>query len=288
LDMRFEYLQPLTINETLDILADYNGRARLLAGGTDLMTQIDAGLKRPEYVVDIEGIPELNSIQYSEERGLRIGPTMTIRSVEMHPLIREKYPTLAFAAGRIGSVAIRNVGTIGGNVCTASPSADSVPFMMGMSGEVDLVKKSGRRTVPLVALFTGPGQTVMEPDEMLVEIRLPAPDPLMRSAYIKHSIRGSVDISIVSVAVVGLFQGQDCREVSVVIGSAAPTIFRAEKTESLLRGQTLSRERIQQAAQQAAREARPITDARGSSEYRKAMVAVLTERAIEQALGSQG
>ena len=280
--MRFDYLQPSTVDECVGLLAKHGKNAKIIAGGTDLMLKARARMISPEYVIDITGIPSLCQIADDGEGGLRIGAASTVRDVSVSAAVVEKFPLLATAAGLIGSVGIRNVATIGGNVCNASPSAECSPALLCLSATARIVGPKGERVVPLSEFFVGPGVSVLEPEELLVDIHVPASKPGTRGVYLKNSPRGSIDLAIVSVATVGTFAQEDgaCKEIRVALGAVAATPIRAENAEKILRGKVLDDSLIASAAQAAADEARPITDVRASAEYRKEMVRVFTQRAL--------
>ena len=280
--MRFNYLEPKTIEESVSLLSKYNGRAKVMAGGTDLLVQIRDKVIQPEYVVDIEYIPGLDYINYAEKQGLRIGALTTIRTIERSEKIRQIYPVVSQAAGLLGSVAIRNVATIGGNLCNAAPSADTAPALIGLSAKVKVTGSSGERVVSLEDFCTGPGCTICNAGELLVEVQVPVPPAGTKGVYLKHS-RTAVDLAVVGVAViVVLGAGGVCHDAKVVLGAVAPTPIRAKQAEGVLMGRKVEAALIEEAAEVASMEARPLTDVRASAEYRREMVKVLTRRALEQ------
>jgi len=280
--MRFNYLEPATIEEAVALLGKYDGKAKVIAGGTDLLVQIRNKAIKPEYVVDIGYISGLDYINYDEKQGLRIGALTTIRAIEKSDKLRQVYPVISRAAGLLGSVAIRNVATIGGNLCNAAPSADTAPALIGLSAKARIAGSGGERLVSLEDFFTGPGETVLKAGEMLLEIQVPVPPPDTKGVYLKHG-RSAVDLATVGVAVImALESGGVCRDVKIVLGAVAPTPMRAKKAEEVLRGKKVESALIKEAAQVASGEAQPITDVRASAEYRREMVKVFTRRAIEQ------
>ena len=280
--MRFNYLEPATIKEAVSLLSKYDGKARAIAGGTDLLVQIRGKTIKPEYVVDIGYIPGLDYINYDEKQGLSIGALATIRAIEKSDKLCRIYPVISQAAGLLGSVAIRNVATIGGNLCNAAPSADTAPPLIGLSARARIIGPGGERLVSLEDFFTGPGETVLKAGELLLEIQVPVPPPGTRGVYLKHG-RSAVDLATVGVAVVmALESGGVCRDVKIVLGAVAPTPMRAKKAEEVLRGKKVEPALVEEAAQVASGEAQPITDVRASAEYRKEMVKVFTRRAIGQ------
>ncbi len=240
----------------------------------------------PEGIIDITGIPGLNSIDYDKNKGLRIGALCTHDEIENSQLVRDKYALLAQAVQTVGSVQIRCLGTIGGNLCNASPSADSAPALIGLGSKVKIFGPSGERTLPLDDFFKGPGQTALKADEILTEIVVPNLPPRSGGVYLKLGRRKAFDLAIVSVAaVVSLASGgKTCSEIRIVLGGVAPTPLRAKQAEDFFRGKVINQANIEEAGKIAAGETRPISDVRSSAEYRKTVAEVLTRRAIQQAL----
>lgn len=284
--MRFDYLQPKTVEEAISLLSKFDGKAKVIAGGTDLLVQIRNKAIKSERVVDIGSIPGLDYINYDEKRGLSIGALTTIRTLETSSEIQRRYPVICRAASQLGSVAIRNMATIGGNLCNAAPSAENAPALIGLSATCKIVGPGGQRVVPLEEFFIGPGSTVLKKGELLIEIQVPVPLPHTRGAYLKHGIRGTIELAIVGVATILTLapKARVCRDIRVVLGAVAPIPMRARKAEKVLRGKKIDEALMNEAAEAASREARPITDVRATAEYRREMVGVFTRRAIREAL----
>jgi len=282
---RFEYLEARTVPEAISLAGQYEG-TRLVAGATDVLVRWRQGLWQPRYVLNIKRIPGLDGVSYSPETGLSLGTLVTVRTLERHPLIRQHYPALTQAATAFAGVQIRHLATVGGNVCNASPSGDTLPALLAYGTECRLVGPAGERLVPLESFFLGPGQTALQPAELLVELRLPPAPPHTGALYIKHSPRSAMDISTVGVATVVSLDSQEgvCLDVRIALGAVAPTVVRARSAEALLRGQRLEAERIQQAARAAMEEARPIDDIRGTAHHRRAIVESLTRRTLDYAM----
>ncbi len=283
--MKFDYLEPETIEETLAMLARYHGASKIIAGGTDLILQIRNKAIHPEYVIDITRIPGLAGMTFDDQQGLRLGALTTIRALERSFEIQKKYPIISQAAGQLGSVAIRNVATLGGNLCNALPSAETAQVLVALSAQAKTIGPGGERILPLEDFFIGVGKTLLNPDELLLEISVPRMEPHTAGTYIKHSARGAIDLAIVNITVV-MTMDQDekiCRDAKIVLGAVAPTPLRARKAETVLKGQKIDGALIERAAQVASEEARPRNASiRGSSEYKKEMVKVLTGRAIKK------
>ncbi len=288
---RFEYLEARTLRQAVRMLQQHGQQARIVAGSTDFLVRWRAGFWHPDYVVNIQHVPGLSRVAYSARNGLRLGALVTIQTLEQHPAIRRHYPALAAAAASFAGVQVRNLATVGGNICNASPSGDTLPALLVYGAECRLSGPDGSRQVPLDELFTGPGQTVLAQDEVLTEITLPPPPRNTGSLYIKHSPRGAMDIATVGVASAVSVDGSGvCTDASIALGAVAPTPLRARGAEDMLRGRTLGPELLQAAAEQAMSQASPIDDVRGTASYRREMVGVLTrrtlERAAEAAMGS--
>jgi carbon-monoxide dehydrogenase medium subunit len=273
---RFEYFEPATLGEAAELISSAN--AQVLAGGTDLLVEIKEQLRRVDRVVNIKKIPGIAGLSYDARAGLRIGALATAREVELSPIVLEKYPNLAQAARELGSIQVRNRATIVGNVCRASPSADTLPPLIADGALVKLHGASGVRELPLEQFFAGPGKTVLRPDELVTELVVPAPPPRTGKVYIKHGRRKAMELATVGVAVTLTLNG----DIRIVLGAVAPTPIRAKNAEEVLRWK-FSDELFERAARTAADEARPISNVRASAEYRRDMVRVLTRRALERA-----
>ncbi len=283
--MRFEYLQPGTLKEALALLDQHGKDARILAGGTDLMLKMEAKALKPKYVIDISGIVELSYIKPDSDKGLKIGSLTTINDIAKSEIVKKQFPLLAQSASLLGSVAIRNVATIGGNICNAAPSAENAPSLLCLQAKVKIVGPKGERVVPLEEFFTGPGATVLAPNEILVEFQIPAAKANARGVYLKHSHRGSIDLSTVGAAVVACFDSKkQCEDIRIALGAVAATPIRAKKAEGVLKGKVIDEQTIEAAANAAGEDARPIADVRASKEYRTDMVIAYTRRALQMVM----
>jgi carbon-monoxide dehydrogenase medium subunit len=282
---RFEYLEAHTLPEAIALLGQDEG-TRIVAGATDFLVRWRQGLWKPRSVLNIHRIPGLDGVSYSPSTGLRLGTLVTIRMLERHPLIQAHYPALSQAATTFAGVQIRNLATVGGNICNASPAGDTLPALIAYGAECHLRGPEGERRVPLESFLVGPGRTVLQPAELLVELRLPPLPPHTGALYIKHSPRSAMDISAVGVASVVTFEDGDgvCREVRIALGAVGPTVLRARSAEALLRGQRPDAALIQQAARAAMEDARPIDDIRGPARHRRAIVEALTGRTLRSAI----
>ena len=282
--MYFTYLEPGTIEEAISLLTKYGRKAKVIAGGTDLLVQIRDKVIKPEYLVDIEHIPGLDYIKYDEKQGVSIGALTTIRTLERSNELQRIYPVISQAARQMASMAIRNVGTVGGNLCNAAPSADTAPSLIGLEAKAKLIGPDGERMIALEDFFTGPGQTVLKTGELLVEVQVPPMPTCSKGVYLKHSIRGSIDLAIVGVAAILTMDDGQCQDAKIVLGAVAPIPMRAAEAEKVLRGEKIGDALIEEASQAAWNQCRPITDVRASAEYRREMVRVFIRRALKEAV----
>ncbi len=279
----FEYFAPRTLTEAIETLARYNGQARVLAGGTNLVLNLKEGKESPRAVVNVKRIPELRGLAFNSH--LTLGALTTVEDIHRSPVIVEHFPALAYAASTMASVQIRNLATVGGNLCNAAPSADLAPILIAFDAVARIAGPRGERRVPLEVFFTGPGTTVLSPGELLVAVEIP---PWGGPAwYLKHATRTWMDIAVVGVACALRMDGGVCAEARVVLGAVAPTPLRVRRAERELVGETLTPQRIDRAAKIAAGESKPIDDVRGSAWYRRQMVEVLTRRGLMQLITDQ-
>ena len=280
---RFEYFAPESLEEARQLLREKGDGAHLLAGGTDLLVKMNHGLLKPKSVIALKHIKGLDGIRFEPREGLKIGSTALLATVASHPDVLKHYPAVAAAARETANVQIRNMGTVAGNLCNAAPSADNAPTLLALNAEVVIGGLEGERRLPLEDFFKGPGQTALEPGEILTAIVAPPPVPHSGVSYQHISARGKVDISAVCVGVMVLMDQEICQEARIFLGAVGPTPLRAEKAEEAIRGQAMTEERIEKAGSLASDASRPITDVRSSMEYRKQMTAVLTRRALREA-----
>jgi carbon-monoxide dehydrogenase medium subunit len=284
---KFNYLAPTTLDEALSLLAQYKSKARVIAGGTDLVPKLKRReVKAPEYVIDLKGIPGLDKIR-QDTGGLSLGALVTIGVVESSPLIQQKFAILAQAAQSMASPQVRNRGTIAGNICNAVPSADSAPALLTLGARLKLISRKGERTINIEDFFTGPNRTALTDEEILLEIKIPDMPPKSKGVYLKLSPRRAMDLAIVGAAVVVVPEDGICKDIRIALGAVAPTPLRTMKAETVLKGQKFNDNLIEKAAKAAAAETSPIDDHRASAEYRRDMIEVLVKRAIKQAIGSR-
>jgi len=274
---RYDYHRPRSLEEASRLGLSLQG-ARFIAGGTDLLVRIRAGNTRPEALVSLRGIEGLAGIEIGPQT--RIGATTLIADIASHPGLRESFPVLCEAAGRLGSEQIRNAATIGGNLCNASPCADTAPALLVLDARVRLWSVDAVREVPLVEFFTGPGQTCMKAGELLHSILLQAPTTSARSIFFKKG-RVAMDLATASVAGWMHMDADRCVQARFAAGSVAPLPLRLTRVEELLRGAQVTPERIAEARRLAEQDVKPITDLRSSADYRRQIVGVYVQRAIE-------
>jgi CO/xanthine dehydrogenase FAD-binding subunit len=279
---------PESVDECVGVLAEHGPDARVVAGGTDLLPGMKNGALKPAWVVDLGGVAELKVLEVDSNGELRLGAAVNARTVELAPAIRASYPALAESAALVGSVQIRNLATLGGNVCNATPSADTAPPLVALDAVAVIAGPKGRRQVPLADFFVGVRQTVLEPDELLVEFVIPAPrgqnGAQSGGNYRRHTPRRELDIAVVGVASQLTLEGGRCTKARIVLGAVAPIPVRASAAEDSLVGQAVTPEAIERAAELALEAARPISDQRGSADYRRHLVRVLTRRTLTTAL----
>ncbi len=277
----FEYLAPATLDEAIALLTRFKGT--VYAGGTDLLVQMKEHIRQPSHLIDIKKILGLDELTYDAQDGLRIGALTTTRALETSVLVKQHYASLSQAVTHFASIQVRHRATLVGNVCRASPSADSLPPLIADGAALALRGPGGTRIVAVEDFCTGPGKTVLTADEMVTCVHVPPPPQRTGKAYIKLGRRVEMELATAGVAVTLTLHGSTCREVRIALAAVAPTPIRARHAEALLRGQTVNAGLIAAAALKASEEARPIGDVRGSADYRRQMVVVLTRRALEQA-----
>lgn len=277
-----QYHSVSSLQEALVLLSEHNEAARVIAGGTDILIEIEQG-KRPDVrvLIDITRVPQLDSIRIHGDR-IHLGPLVNHNHIGGSELIRQRALPLAQASWEIGAPQIRNRATVAGNVITASPANDTITPLLAFDADVTLSSARGERTLPLREFYTGLRKTVMEPDELLTDISFSAMTSDERGIFLKLGLRRAQAISVVNVAVVLDLDGDTVRRAAVAVGSVAPTVIRLEEVEQMLLGQRLSDDVINSASQLASSIPHPIDDVRGTAVYRTDMVRVLTRRALHR------
>jgi len=289
----FQYLTPRTIDEAISLMESHGERARYIAGGTDVLVKIKEKKVLPDFLISLRHIPDLAYIRHEDARGiLRIGSMTTHRMLQKSALIRGKYPILSDAVDNIGSVQIRNVATIGGNIVNAVPSADGAIPLITLGAKVRMRGPKGEREMELVDFFIGPGQTLLEHGEIVLEFVVPKLSPLTGMAYCKHTRRAAMELPILGVAMLLSLEddGVTCSEARIGLGVLAPTPMRALNAEDILKGRKIDDALMERAGKAAAWECKARDSVRGEAWYRRAMVEVLVKRlgkrCLERAKGS--
>ncbi len=280
--MWHEYINATSTEEVLKHLAERGGRARIVAGATDLILELERGVRKGiDALIDVTRIPSLDRIHLDEDGIIHLGPLVTHNQCAASRLIRERAYPLARAAWEVGAPQIRNRGTVAGNLITASPANDTITPLMALGASVTLASKRGERKVALQDFYTGVRKTVMQPDEMLVDTFFPALTKDQHGTFVKLALRRAQAISLVNVALVLTLKGTVIKSASITLGAVAPTIIHAPEAEAYLTGKKLTREVINKAAELTMNASRPIDDLRGSAAYRREMVRVLTARGLK-------
>jgi carbon-monoxide dehydrogenase medium subunit len=281
----FDYIKPHTLEEASSMLLEHNGAARPFAGMTDLLIRIERGFVHPQVVVDIKDLPGMADLLVVRNGDLRIGAAVTMNQVALSPLVQSGWPLLAEGCASVASYQLRNRATVGGNLCNASPAADSAPALICYGASVHIFGPDGQRKLPLEQFFLGPGKTALQRGEFLTAITVPAPARGSAGHFLKLGRTPVGDISVMNVAVLGWPDSAAPSSTSwrIALGSVAPTVIRAPEAERLL-SQDTSPAGLETASEAAAAAARPIDDIRATAAYRTDMVRVLTRRGVERVL----
>jgi CO/xanthine dehydrogenase FAD-binding subunit len=276
------YESPKTIADAVALLAAHGDKARPLSGGTDLVIQLRAGTRRPEYVVDVKHIPEMTRISFSMQHGLRLGAAVSCIEIHENADMRRYYPGLTEAAHLIGSLQIQSRATVGGNLCNGSPAGDSTPALIALGARARLVGPKGERIVPVETFITGPARTVLQPGELLIELLIDAPARHSSDAYLRFIPRNEMDIAVVGVGASLTLDLDDDRvtDARIALGAVGPTPILATAAASAIIGKKLDDAALDNAARLATSVATPIDDMRGTAEFRRHIVGVLTRRVL--------
>jgi len=276
----FECFEPRTVEEAVRLLSIHGTKAKVLAGGTDLLVSMKRGKLSPKYVIYIRGIPDQDYIDSSQEDGLKIGALTTHQSIADSPIIREKFGLLATACNKVGNPQVRNMGTIGGNICKAGPSQDTTAPLLVLDAKLRLVSLNGERILPVDKFFIAPFKTALNETELVTEIQIPTLPPRSAGCYLWRTKITASDETLVGVAVLMTSDstGGLCQNIKIGLCSVAPTPIRARRAEELLRGKKLDDRLVEQVAQIAADETRP----RSRADYRRLMTKVLVKQAINE------
>lgn len=285
----FEFAAPKSLEEAYKILSRADADVRALAGGTDLIDQVHQGRRKPSIVMDIKGIPEMKRLAFDRE-GLHIGAGASCTDIYNFPPVKKNYISIAESAALVGSVQIQNRAGIGGNICNAAPSADTAPSLIVHNARVVIAGPKGQRVLPIEQFFLGPGQNAMAKDEILLGIVVPPPPTSSASHYLRFIPREEMDIAVAGVASMVVIDPKSkvCKTARIALASVAPTPVRAKDAEAVLEGHVINEALIREAGEKAINAAKPITDVRGSIEYRKELVKVLTRRTLTKCLETLG
>lgn len=282
----FDYATPESVADAVVMLSDHGKNACVLAGGTDLIVQLRENRRRTDLVVDVKKIAELNALSYDAATGLTIGAAVPCYRIYGDGQIASAYPGLMDAARLVGGTGIQGRASLGGNLCNASPAGDTIPPMIVLGGEAEIAGPNGTRKVAVEDFCTAPGRTVLVDGEFLVSLHFPAPAPNSGAYYRRFIPRNEMDIAVVGVGASVVLSGDKSSFVSarIAVGAVAPTPLFVSAAGEALAGEPVSDETIQRAADIARDAARPISDMRGTAEYRKHLTSVLTRRVVQGAV----
>ncbi len=280
----FDYVRPASPQEVTRLLLKSDGQARLFMGGTDVFVRMRDGVIAPKLLIDVKHLPDMTAVTFTKRRGLAVGAAVNMNCLARHSAVIEHYPLLGEALNSVASYQLRTRATMGGNLCNASPAADTAPAALALGAMMVLHSRRGERCVPIGEFFLGPGKTALKPGEFLVRIEIPPAPPGAVGRYMKLGRNAHGDLAIVGVAVLGY---PDRKALSgyrfrLALASVAPTPLRVLRAEAILSDAPLTPEVIESAAAAAMEVAKPIDDVRASAGYRKAMVKVLTRRAVSE------
>lgn len=282
--VKFDYLEPKNLKKACELLERYGDEAKLIAGGTALLIWMRLRLLSPKVVISLEKIPNFDRVRFSAKDGLRIGARARHRDIELSTPVRRHYPLLHETFRKVAQPRIRNMGTIGGNLCQGDPLTDPGASLMALDAEVVLTSTKGSRTLPIDNFFVDYYETAIQPDEILTEICVPPPVKKLAWAHIKFTPRTEEDFATIGIALTLKGQNGRCEDVRLALNSASSTIFRAKKAEEVVRGKPFTDELFSEMGNVAAGEADPIDDLRGSADYKRDLIKVLVKRAAKQAL----
>lgn len=282
----FEFVAPTSLEDAIGLMAEKGPKAKALAGGTDVLVQLRGGRFEIDRLVDIKKIPELNQLTCSETEGLTVGAAVPCCNIYEDPAIQRLYPGLVDSAFLIGGIQIQGRATIGGNLCNAAPSGDSIPSLIALEATAIVAGPNGRRNIPVEDFCTGPGRNVLQDGEILVSVHMPAPKPGFGAAFLRFIPRNEMDIAVANSGVSVLLDDskQNIISARVALGSVAPTVVFAKQSGDLLAGKEANEASIEAAAEAAKGSATPINDMRGTVNQRIHLVGVMTKRALRIAI----
>ena len=286
----FDYVAPKSTEEAVVLLTGNNGDARILAGGTDLLVQLREGRRRAGLVIDIKNIPELTQITFDPKNGLTIGAAASCRQICNDPNVSKHYPGLVDGIHLIGGVQIQSRASVGGNLCNASPAADSIPALIAHEATCHITGPNGTRTLPVEEFCVAPGKNAMGSGEFLTSVSVPTPKVNVSASYLRFIPRNEMDIAVVGAGASVVLDANKKKFISarIALGAVAPTPLLASSAGAFLSGKEITHENVKEAARLAQAIAKPITDLRGTAEHRKHLVAVLVERTLDKAIERAG
>jgi carbon-monoxide dehydrogenase medium subunit len=276
----FNYEAPSTLADALKIMKAHGDKARPICGGTDLLIQMRAGVRQPDFIVDIKRIKEMRELKFNARTGLRLGAVVSCFDVAENAEMQRHYPGLTEAAHLIGSLQIQNRASVGGNLCNGSPAADTTPALIALRARGRIVGPRSEREVPVEEFVVSPGRTILKPGELLVQLLIPAPAPHSSDAYLRFIPRNEMDIAVVGVGASVTLNGDTIKAARIGLGAVAATPLFADKASDSLIGKKLDDHALATAARLASEQASPIDDMRGTAEYRIHVTGVLTRRAL--------
>ena len=281
-----EYVKPTKLDEAIGLLAENGEKARMMAGGTDLITQLrlPAHFRKPELVVDAKGIPELNEMSYSPKSGLTLGAAVPCYKIYENAEVAAAYPGLIDSASLIGGIQIQSRASIGGNLCNGTPSADAIPALIAHNVTCTIAGPGGTRKVAVEDFCTGPSRTVLESTELLVSMHFPPPPANFGARYIRFIPRNEMDIAVAGAGVSVVLSNGSIKSARVALSAVAPTPLLVTEITEALAGQPADEATVNEAGRLAKAAAQPINDMRGTIEYRKHLCDVLTRRALNAAI----
>jgi carbon-monoxide dehydrogenase medium subunit len=280
----FDYASPATVPDAVGLLAQHGARARLLAGGTDLLVQLRTGRREADLVIDVKNIPELNELSYDPVNGLTIGAAVPCYRIYGDRTVSHVYPALRDVASLIGGTQIQGRASVGGNLCNAAPSADVIPLLIAMQARCRIATPGSDREMAVEEFCTAPGRNALGPSELLMSLRLPPPQPRSGACYLRFIPRNEMDIAVAGAGVSVVLEDGVFKSARIALASVGPTPLFVEDAGEALAGKPVNEESMRAASEIARAAARPITDMRGTIEYRKHLCAVLTRRALESAV----
>lgn len=282
---KFDYHTPQSLKEAYGLMEKQKGRARYIAGGTDVIVRIKQRAIEPESLISLRHIEDLQGVHWNG--GLRLGSMTLFRDIERDGHIAETYPALHEAVAVLANPQVRNVATLGGNLANAAPSADCAPPLLVLAATAEIDGPGGSRNVPLEAFFKGPGESCMDETDVLKAVVIPEREKNSGTAFLKTG-RVSQDIALINAAAFVVMEGGVCKACRLAAGAVAPVPMRLERTEKAVEGREITPELLEEVKELAANEVRPITDVRTTAEYRRIMSGVLIKRAIQQAVRNAG